>query len=113
MSDMEENQHGSGVFQLTCRLQSRSHCIPGVLTVKQPEAAQTLNAVTHAWYQITFGQSFGSAPRFLAALATYDGADSAHLRYSRTSLSDAIFYIFRRLNRASEEYAGRGRIYRA
>ena len=51
------------------------------------EAAQTSDAVTGAWYQISFGQSFGSPPRFLAALATYDGGDSAHLRYSRTSLT--------------------------
>lgn len=51
------------------------------------EATQTANVVTHNWYQISFGQSFGQAPRFVAALATYDGGDSAHLRYSRTSLT--------------------------
>ena len=51
------------------------------------EAAKTADAVTHVWYQISFGQSFGQAPRFIAALATYDGGDSSHLRYNRTSLT--------------------------
>jgi hypothetical protein len=51
------------------------------------EAAKTANAVTHAWYNINFGQSFSAAPRFIAALATYDGADSAHLRYQSLTSS--------------------------
>jgi RHS repeat-associated protein len=51
------------------------------------EAANTADAVTHDWYQINFGQSFGAAPRFIAGLATYDGVDNAYLRYSRTSLT--------------------------
>lgn len=53
------------------------------------EAGQTADAVTHNWYQIAFGQSFGQAPRFVGGLATYDGADSAHLRYKRSSLTAA------------------------
>ncbi|MCP4360416.1 MAG: hypothetical protein GY796_20600, partial [Chloroflexi bacterium] len=53
------------------------------------EAAQTPNEVTNSWYSIPFGQSFSSAPRFLATLATYDDPDNAHLRYSRTSLTAA------------------------
>jgi hypothetical protein len=51
------------------------------------EVAQTADAVIHSWYTISFGQSFGQTPRFLSALATYDGGDSAHLRYNRTSLT--------------------------
>ena len=52
------------------------------------KAANTPNAVTHSWYQISFGSgAFTQAPRFIAALATYDGGDSAHLRYKRTSLT--------------------------
>ena len=52
------------------------------------KAANTSNAVTHSWYQISFGSgAFTQAPRFIAALATYDGGDSAHLRYNRTSLT--------------------------
>lgn len=51
------------------------------------EAARTPNAVTQRWYRIPFGQSFGQAPRFIAAVGTYDGPDSAHLRYKRGSLT--------------------------
>jgi RHS repeat-associated protein len=51
------------------------------------EAAQTAEAVTHAWYQISFAQSFGQAPRFVAAMATYNGPDNGHLRYERTTLA--------------------------
>ena len=51
------------------------------------EAGQTADAVTHNWYQIAFGQSFAQGPRFVAGLATYDGTDSAHLRYKRSSLT--------------------------
>jgi hypothetical protein len=36
--------------------------------------------VTNGWYTISFGQSFGQAPRIVASLASYDGPDSAHLR---------------------------------
>jgi hypothetical protein len=34
--------------------------------------------VTDAWYQISFSQSFFTAPRFVAALGSYDGVDNAH-----------------------------------
>jgi hypothetical protein len=51
------------------------------------EAATTADAVTHNWYQINFGQSFSQAPRFVAALATYGGADNAHLRYQSLTSS--------------------------
>jgi serralysin len=45
------------------------------------EAGQTDDAVTHNWHTITFAPSFEQAPRFVASLASYDGADNAHLRY--------------------------------
>ncbi|MCI0728561.1 MAG: hypothetical protein L0332_17830 [Chloroflexi bacterium] len=52
------------------------------------EAGQTADAVTHAWYQINFSQSFSSDTiTFLAMLATYDDADNAHLRYNGPSLT--------------------------
>lgn len=44
-------------------------------------AANTADAVTHNWLTINFGASVGSAARFLAALATYDGGDASALRY--------------------------------
>ena len=51
------------------------------------EADQTPKAVRHNWYGITFAQNFGAAPRFVAAMTTFDGGDSAQLRYDRTSLT--------------------------
>ena len=45
------------------------------------EAIQTPEAVTHDWYSIGFGQSFGQAPRFVATLATYNSANGCALRY--------------------------------
>ena len=51
------------------------------------EATITPDAVKQGWYSISFGQSFSAAPRFLAALASYDSAESAHLRYRRTYLT--------------------------
>ena len=51
------------------------------------EAVLTPDAVTHTWHTITFGQNFMEAPRLITSLATFDGADSSHLRYDRTSLS--------------------------
>jgi hypothetical protein len=45
------------------------------------EAGNTGDAVTHNWYSQSFGAGFVEAPKFLASLATYDGADPAGLRY--------------------------------
>jgi len=53
------------------------------------QAALTADAVTHSWYSFSFGQSFAAAPRFLAALASYDSDESAHLRYRRAQLTVA------------------------
>jgi GH35 family endo-1,4-beta-xylanase len=44
------------------------------------EAEQTEIAVGHNWYPIIFGQTFDQVPAFLAAIATYRGADNAELR---------------------------------
>jgi serralysin len=46
---------------------------------------QTANAVTHSWYSVTFGQGFTQSPHIIAAIGTYDGGDSAHLRYTGLS----------------------------
>jgi serralysin len=51
------------------------------------EAGQTADVVTSTWATISFAQSFASAPRFVAGIATYDGGDGAYLRYNRTSLA--------------------------
>ena len=60
---------------------------PGVWNGHPYEAALTPDAVTHAWHTVTFGQNFVEAPRLITSLATFDGTDSAHLRYDRTSLT--------------------------
>lgn len=55
------------------------------------EAGHTPDRVSHKWYSISFGQNYAQAPRFVAALAKYDGSDSSHLRYqSLTSASVQI-----------------------
>ena len=44
-------------------------------------ASRTGNAVTGAWFAISFSQNVGSVPQFLAAMSTYDGGDNSELRY--------------------------------
>lgn len=44
------------------------------------QVGQTGNTVTHDWASIDFS-GFTSTPNFLASLASYDGADSAGVRY--------------------------------
>lgn len=50
------------------------------------KAAQTANSVTHAWYTISFGVSFSQAPRFVGAIATYNGGDGSYLRYQNLTI---------------------------
>lgn len=57
----------------------------GVWSGHRFEAASTANAVTNAFFPVGFAQSFASPPRFLAALATRDGADNSALRYTGLS----------------------------
>lgn len=51
------------------------------------QATQTGNSVTDAWSQIAYSQGFAQAPNFLASLATFDGKDSAQLRYRSNTAS--------------------------
>lgn len=51
------------------------------------EAQVTSNAVTHLFHPISYVNFYDQAPHFLAALATYDGADSAHLRFQNATTS--------------------------
>lgn len=53
----------------------------GVWSGHRFQAANTPNSVTDTFYSIAFGQGFASAPRFLAAMGTRDGADNSALRY--------------------------------
>jgi hypothetical protein len=52
------------------------------------EAGKTDNAVTDAWYQLSYGSDFEDTPNLLTSLATYDGGDNAHVRYQSPTPSD-------------------------
>jgi murein DD-endopeptidase MepM/ murein hydrolase activator NlpD len=67
------------------------------------EAGQTADAVTHRWHTITFDAPFGKVPCFQAGLATYDGGDSAHLRYNRSSLAASGVEVTVEEDRAGDE----------
>ncbi|WP_172657309.1 hypothetical protein [Myxosarcina sp. GI1] len=45
------------------------------------QAGNTGNRITHKWSTLNFSNSFDRAPQFLASLSTYDGSDSAGIRY--------------------------------
>ncbi len=57
------------------------------------EVANTSDAVTHAWYSISFSQTFGVTPVFLAGMQTYDGGDPATLRYRNLSTSGVQVFV--------------------
>ncbi len=62
----------------------------GVLFENTPFVAGRVNdAVTPNWYSIAFPSSMSGSPnaRFIAALSSYNGADSAHLRYQGLNAS--------------------------
>jgi hypothetical protein len=44
-------------------------------------AGTTGNTVTDDWHRIGFGENYGGAPGFLANMQTFDGSDTAGLRY--------------------------------
>ena len=45
------------------------------------EAGLTPDAVSHSFYEYSFGAFFESAPSLLASLASYDNSDNGHVRY--------------------------------
>ena len=51
------------------------------------QASSTGNQVTHNWQSLNFSQSFQQAPHLLASIATYNGSDSAGLRYQKLTNS--------------------------
>ncbi len=52
----------------------------------------TPDEVNHHWYDLDFGDNFAQEPNFLAQLASYDGPDSAGLRYR--NLTDEGVQVF-------------------
>jgi len=57
------------------------------------DAGITANAVTEAAFTFDFNVDFGTAPRFVAAMATYDGADPAELRLTNLSPTSATVFV--------------------
>ena len=45
------------------------------------QASSTADQVTNNWHSLNFSQSFQQTPHLLGSIATYDGPDSAGLRY--------------------------------
>jgi len=56
---------------------------PGSGTINELDytAGSTPDSVTHNWYNLDFQPNFANSPNFIAQLATYDGPNSAGLRY--------------------------------
>ncbi|MEM7352851.1 MAG: PKD domain-containing protein [Acidobacteriota bacterium] len=53
----------------------------GLWTESFYAAGNTRNIVTQNWHRVDFGQDIGTNGAFLAAMATYDGADGSQVRY--------------------------------
>ncbi len=56
------------------------------------EAAVTQDAVTHTWYTIDFQQNY-SSPVFLAGMQSYDGGNTAGLRYRALGAASAQIFV--------------------
>jgi len=56
---------------------------PGSGTINELDytAGSTPDSVTHNWYNLDFQPNFANSPNLIAQLATYDGPNSAGLRY--------------------------------
>ncbi len=52
------------------------------------QAGHTGTEIDHSWNTIGFGQTFSSAPNFLASLASFNEGDSAGLRYRNLGASE-------------------------
>ena len=59
----------------------------------QFESGTTGDSVTHRDYQLSFDSSFGSAPVFLASMQSFDGGDTANVRFRSTSANGATIYV--------------------
>jgi hypothetical protein len=65
------------------------------------EAAVTPDAVTHAWYGLTFLDGYGD-PVLLAGLQTRDGGDTAGLRYRNLQTTSAEVFVEEEKSRDTE-----------
>ena len=65
------------------------------------EAATTPDAVTHAWFDLAFLQSYGD-PVFVAGLQTTDGGDTAGLRYRNLASTSAEVRVEEEASRDAE-----------
>ena len=65
------------------------------------EAQRTPDAVNHSWYTIGFLQSY-SDPVFLATLQSYDGRDTAGLRYTQLGTDSVDVFVEEETSRDSD-----------
>jgi hypothetical protein len=65
------------------------------------EAALTPDAVTHAWYGLTFQDGYGD-PVLLAGLQTRDGGDTAGLRYRNLQTTSVEMFVEEETSRDTE-----------
>ena len=68
--------------------------MPGqyILNGQTLEARLTGNRVTHRWHALTFGAAY-KAPAFLAAMQTFDGGDTAGLRYTNLGTTGVQVFV--------------------
>ncbi|WP_101297063.1 S8 family peptidase [Halegenticoccus soli] len=76
---------------------------PGVFNINgtQFEVGRTPDAVTDTWYNISFTESY-ETPLFLADLQTFDGSDTATLRYRNLSSSGVEISVQEEQSRDTE-----------
>jgi hypothetical protein len=65
------------------------------------EVQQTPDAVTHNWYTIDFQQSY-SDPVFLAGMQSYDGGNTAGLRYKSLEADSVQIFVEEEASKDSE-----------
>ena len=57
------------------------------------QAGSTGTEIDHTWDTVTFGQTFDEAPNLLASLSSYNGSDSAGLRYKNLGSSSVRLMV--------------------
>jgi len=64
----------------------------------------TPDEVNHHWYDLDFGDNFAQEPNFLAQLASYDGPNSAGLRYRNLTDEEVQVFVEEDTSRDSETW---------
>lgn len=81
---------------------------PGQYNTEMPfEAVRLSDRLTHKVYPITFKQTYGADPVFLANIQTHHGGDTCNLRYDELNNKGVKIYIQEEQSREEEMYHGR------